>query len=151
MTFFHPYYTTNGWGVPPCCVLVSLQCLVALLFCDATHPSHKYPRSLSTSTTMITGPDQDRLHRGSSPPCLSISAVTHAEPPVSSDGAPQKANLCLLFHGYRSLVLVGCVGPNNQRLLTRKRHDATAPTPRRSEDHGWMGAFLFLIGRPAIS
>ena len=65
-------------------------------------------RSLLTSTTTITGPDQNRRHRivsALSPHCL----CSHAEPPAVSS----ESRALLAFP--RLSLPVGCVGPTTQQ------------------------------------
>ena len=85
------------------------------------------PRSLSTSTTMITGPDRNRHHR------IGTALSLWSRRAAGGLRRPSESRAMLAFP--RLSFPVGCVGPTTQPTFRpRLRTDATAP--RRSEDHG---------------
>ena len=64
------------------------------------------PRSLSTSTATITGPDRNRRHR-------IVSALSLWSRRAASGLRRRKAELCLLFHGYRYQSVVSAPTTND--------------------------------------
>ena len=85
------------------------------------------PRSLSTSTTMITGPDRNHRHM-----IVSTLSLRSRRATVGLR-RPSESRSMLAFP--RLSFPVGCVGLTTQPTFRpRLRTDATAP--RRSEDHG---------------
>ena len=74
------------------------------------------PRSLSTSTTMITGPDRNRRH-------MIVSALSLRS--RRATGGRRKAELCLLFRGYRYRSVVWPNNPTDlSTVITHRSNDA---------------------------